>query len=184
MPGWVKGYVRIVEAINYRVGRFAMYLLFFLMGLQLFSSIWRIISRQIYIPYSFWRDFPIPDPSIWTLEMSQFTLMGYIFLGGAYSIQLGSNVRMDLVYGQWSDRTRMLVDVVSIFALIFYLGVLLYGGVSSASYAIEVGERNPTAWRPYMAPLKIILCIGIFLMLLQSTALFFKDLAKLRGEEI
>ena len=180
MPGWIKAYVRGVEKLNYWVGRFAMYLLFFLMGLQLLSS----LRKMVDIPYSFWKDFPIPDPAIWTLEMSQFTLMGYIFLGGAYSIQLGSNVRMDLAYGQWSDRTRTIVDAISIFALIFYLGVLLYGGLSATGYALEYGERNPTGWRPYMAPIKIILVIGIVLMLLQATALFFRDFAKLRGEEI
>ncbi len=184
MTGFSRRFVSIVEAINYRVGRFAMYLLFVLMGLQLLSSARKIVGKMVDIPYSFWRDFPIPDPSIWTLEMSQFTLMGYVFLGGAYSIQLGSNVRMDLAYGAWSDRTRTMVDVISIFTLIFYIGVLLYGGLSATGYALEYGERNPTTWRPYMAPLKIVLCIGLVLMLLQAIALFLRDLAKLRGEEI
>lgn len=184
MPKWITLYVRSVEAVNYRIGRFAMYLLFGLMALQLISSIRKIISKFVYIPYSFWRDFPIPDPSIWTLEMSQFTLMAYIFLGGAYSLQLGSNVRMDLAYSSWSDRTRTVVDIVSIFTLVFYLSVLLYGGFSASSYALEYNERNSTAWRPPMAPVKIIMTIGIFMMLLQAIALLFKDIAKLRGKEL
>ena len=32
MPGWALHYVRIVEALNRRVGRFAMYLLFVIMA--------------------------------------------------------------------------------------------------------------------------------------------------------
>lgn len=168
MPKWIKLYVRIVEQFNYRVGRFAMYLLFVLMAILLFSSVTKILKI----------------PAIWTLEMAQFTMVAYYILGGPYSIQLGSNVRMDLIYGSWSDRTKTWVDAFSIFALIFYLCVLLYGGFSSTSYALEYGERSPTAWRPYLAPIKIIMCIGIFLMLLQSIALFFKDVAKLRGEEL
>jgi TRAP-type mannitol/chloroaromatic compound transport system permease small subunit len=35
-----------------------------------------------------------------------------------------------------------------------------------------------------MAPIKIVMCIGIFMMLLQAIAEFFKDIAKIRGEEI
>ncbi len=35
-----------------------------------------------------------------------------------------------------------------------------------------------------MAPVKIIMTIGIILMLLQVIATFFKDLAKVRGEDL
>ena len=35
-----------------------------------------------------------------------------------------------------------------------------------------------------MAPVKIVMCLGIVLMILQATVFFFRDLAKLRGEEI
>lgn len=168
MPNWIRTYVRVVEAVNYRVGRFAMYLLFVLMGILMISSFTKVFVI----------------PAIWTLEMAQFTMVAYYLLGGPYSMQLGSNVRMDLIYGMWSDRTRTWVDAFSIFALMFYLGVLLHGALGSTGYALEYGERNPSAWRPYVAPIKIIMCIGIFLMLLQAIALFFKDVGKLRGEDL
>lgn len=168
MPQAIKAYVRYVEAFNRTVGRVAMYLIFVMMGILLWSSFSKVFLL----------------PSLWTLEMAQFTLTAYYLLGGAYSIQLGSNVRMDLIYGGWSDRTKAWVDAFSVFALIFYLGVLLYGGVSSTAYALEYGERSYSAWRPYMSPIKIIMCIGIVLMLLQAIAEFFKDIAKIRGEDL
>ena len=68
--------------------------------------------------------------------------------------------------------------------LIFFLCVLLYGGLSSTSYSLQYGERSATAWRPYLWPIKIIMCIGIFLMLLQAVAEFFKDIARIRGVEL
>ena len=168
MPKFARDYVRIVDAINYRVGRFSMYLLFVLMGILLWSSITNILRQN----------------AIWTLEMAQFTMVAYYMLGGPYSLQLDSNVRMDLLYHRWSDRQRAWVDAFSIFALMFYLGVLLYGAVESTAYSLEYAERSPTAWRPYIAPIKIVMVIGIFLMLLQSIAIFLKDVARLRGEEI
>ncbi len=67
---------------------------------------------------------------------------------------------------------------------LFYLGVLLYGAVESTAYSIEYSERSPTAWRPYIAPIKLTMCLGIFLMLLQAISFFFKDVAKIRGEEL
>ncbi len=168
MPNWIKAYVRFVDALNYRVGRFSMYLLFVLMGILLWSSISNILRQN----------------AIWTLEMAQFTMVAYYMLGGPYSLQLDSNVRMDLLYHHWSDRTKAWFDAFSVFALLFYLGVLLYGAVESTIYSLEYAERSPTAWRPYIAPIKIIMCVGIFLMLLQAIAFFFKDVAKLRGEEL
>lgn len=168
MPGWIRAYVRFVEAVNYRLGRFSMYLLFVLMAILMWSSFTNVIRHN----------------AIWTLEMAQFTMVAYYMLGGPYSLQLDSNVRMDLLYHRWSDRTKAWVDAFSIFALMFYLGVLLYGAVESTAYSITYTERSPTAWRPYISPIKIVMCIGIFMMLLQAIAFFFRDVARLRGEEI
>ena len=168
MPNWIKAYVSFVDALNYRVGRFSMYLLFVLMGILLWSSISNILRQN----------------AIWTLEMAQFTMVAYYMLGGPYSLQLDSNVRMDLLYHRWSDRTKAWFDAFSVFALLFYLGVLLYGAVESTIYSLEYAERSPTAWRPYIAPIKIVMSVAVLLMLLQSIALFFRDVAKIRGEEI
>ena len=168
MPKAIKLYVRYVDAVNLRVGRFAMYLLFVMMGILLYSS----ISKTFF------------NPSLWTLEMAQFTLVTYYLLGGGYSMQLGSHVRMDLVYGAWSDKTRAAVDAFTVMFLVFYLVLLLYGALSSTQYALQYGEKSYSSWAPKMAPVKIIMTIGIFLMLLQAIAMFFKDLAKVRGEDL
>ncbi len=168
MPKAIKLYVRYVDAVNLRVGRFAMYLLFAMMGILLYSS----ISKTFF------------NPSLWTLEMAQFTLVTYYLLGGGYSMQLGSHVRMDLVYGAWSDKTKAAVDAFTVLFLIFYLVLLLYGALSSTEYALQYGEKSYSSWAPKMAPVKIIMTIGIFLMLLQAIAMFFKDLAKVRGEDL
>jgi TRAP-type mannitol/chloroaromatic compound transport system permease small subunit len=123
-------------------------------------------------------------PPLWTLETAQFLMVAYYLLGGAYSMQMDAHVRMDLMYGTWSPRTRAAVDVVTILFLLFYLSLLLYGGYSSTEYALKYTERSYSAWAPMMAPIKIIMCIGIFLMLLQAVAVFFKDLARALGRPI
>jgi len=79
-------------------------------------------------------------------------------------------------------RTRAIVDAIVGFSLIFYLIVLLYGGISSTQYAIEYGQKNYSAWAPPMAPIKIVMTFGIAMMLLQVIATFFKDLEKAKGE--
>jgi TRAP-type mannitol/chloroaromatic compound transport system permease small subunit len=168
MPRWAVVYVRTVDRLNRGVGRFAMYLIFAMMAVLL----WSAITKQT------------GAPAIWTLETAQFLMVAYYLLGGAYAVQLGDHVRMDLLYERWSPRRRARVDVWTVFVLIFYLAVLLYGGISSTWYAIEVGERQSSLWRPYMWPVKLVGTIGIFLILLQAFAEFLRDLARVRGREL
>ncbi|GAB5376139.1 MAG: TRAP transporter small permease subunit [Acuticoccus sp.] len=123
-------------------------------------------------------------PSLWTLESAQFALAAYYMLGGAYAMQQGGHVRMDLFYCEWSPRTKALIDSVTVLFLIFFLTVLLLGGINSTAYSLQYSERSATAWRPLMWPIKTIMCTGIVLMLLQALAELLKDVARIRGREI
>ena len=58
------------------------------------------------------------------------------------------------------------------------------GGPDAASEVIGYIERSPTAWRPYLWPIKFIMIFGFFLMLLQAVSELFKDIVRIRGEEI
>ena len=170
MPKAVKLYVRYVDALNRTVGRFAMYLIFAMMGVLLYSSISRIL--------------PFDVPVIWVVEVAQMTMAAYYLLGGGYSMQLDSHVRMDLLYGRWSIKRRGFTASVTAFCLVFYLVFLLFGAISSTQYAIEYNQKNYSVWAPPMAPIKVIMTMGIAMMLLQAISMFFKDLARARGKEI
>ena len=169
MPKAVKIFVRYVEAVNKVVGKFSMYLVFGMIGVLLFESISRTIFNK---------------PHIWVVEVAQFTMAAYYLLGGGYSMILKGHVRMDLLYGRWSKKKQAKVDVFTGLFMMFYLVFLLYGAYSSIEYAVMYGQKNRSAWAPYMAPIKIIMGTGVLLMLLQAIATWFKDLAKVKGEKI
>lgn len=168
MPGAVIAFMQVVEKIARAVGLIAMYLVLVMLAILLYSS--------------YTKAFAIP--AAWTLEMAQFVMVAYYMLGGAYSLQQGAHVRMDVAWGRWSLKTRAMVDSVTILFLIFYLVMLLIGGISSTKYAIEYSERSYSSWAPYMAPIKIVMVIGISLMLLQAIATFLRNLAEARGRPI
>ncbi len=169
MPEAVKAYVRYVERFNYTVGRVAMYMIFIMMGILLFASISRGVFNVSYI---------------WAVEVSQFLLTAYYILGGPYSVQLEGHVRMDVFYSRWSPKTRAVADAITSFFVIFYLVVLLMGAFSSTAYAIKYGQKNYSPWAPPLWPIKVVMTFGILLMLLQMIAVFFKDVAKARGETL
>ncbi len=190
MPRALMQFVHLIDLMNKGVGRVAMYGIFAMMAVLLYSS----ISKSFF------------NPSLWTLEVAQFLMVAYFILGGPYSIQLGSNVRMDLFYGSWSVRTKAMVDSVSVLCLLFYLGILFQGAMVSMAYSLgyfgtepyafywdlltafltggpdAAGEmlgyleRSSTAWRPFLWPVKLVLIAGVFLMLLQVLAELIRDI--------
>lgn len=167
MPKPLLAFVRFVDALNYRVGRFAMYLIFVMGGILLYSTLSRLL-------------FGIPVN--WVLEMSQFLLSAYYLLGGAYTLQLDQHVRMDLFYGRLSPRRKATVDAFTILFAIFYLAILLGGGVSSTNYAIQYSQKNYSSWAPPLWPIKIVMTIAVLLMLLQCISALIKDIAAARGK--
>ena len=169
MPGIIKLYVRWVDRVNRFIGRFAMYFVLVMMAGFLYSTIMRM-AFNVYIN--------------WMMESAQFLLSAYYLLGGGYSMQLDAHVRMDLLYSRWSPRTRACMDAITIWLVIVFLAFLLLGGISSTEYALVNDQRNYTAWAPPLAPIKIIMTFGIFMMLLQTIATFFKDVAAARGKPI
>ncbi|MDP1627736.1 TRAP transporter small permease subunit [Parvibaculum sp.] len=169
MPKAARAYVRYVDAVNRVVGRIVMYLIFVMIGILLYASISRTMFNM---------------PISWAMEMGQFLLAAYYLLGGGYSLQINSHVRMDLLYGRLSPRKMAFTDTITAFFLVFYLTVLLIGGISSTEYAITYQQVNYTSWGPLLWPIKLIMTVGIALMLLQAIAIFFKDLARVRGEEV
>ncbi|MEO0980822.1 MAG: TRAP transporter small permease subunit [Pseudomonadota bacterium] len=193
-----RAYVRAVDSFNRGLGKVIMWGVFVMAAILLWSS----ISKTFF------------NPSLWTLEVAQFAMVAYYVLGGPYSIQLGSNVRMDLFYAEWSLKKKAWFDAFTVLLLIFYLCVLLYGALNSFAYSLgyfgkepfafyadligtfltggptaageKLGyiERSPTAWRPYLWPVKLIMILGFFLMLLQVVAELLKDIARIKGETI
>ncbi|POF28360.1 TRAP transporter small permease subunit [Roseibium marinum] len=191
-------YIHAVDGFNRGLGKIIMWGIFVMAAILLWSS----VSKTFF------------NPSLWTLEVAQFAMVTYYVLGGPYSVQLGSNVRMDLFYAEWSVKKKAWFDAFTVLLLMFYLGVLLYGALNSTAYSLgyfgkepfafywdlitafvtggpeaageKLGyiERSPTAWRPYLWPVKFVMVFGFFLMLLQALSEFLKDVVVLRGETV
>ncbi len=169
MPKFIVNYVKVIDYLSTKFGRLAMYLIFVMIATLLINAFTRNI---INLPLS------------WCIEMAQFTMTAYYIVGGPYSMQLDSHVRMDLLYSMFSRKNQARLDSFTAIFLIIYLVCLLIGAISSTMYAIEYDQRKFSQWNPSMIPIKIIMVVGIFLMLLQAISTFFKDLAKSRGIEL
>lgn len=163
----IRFYIRGVGRVSEFVGEGAMYLLLAMMGILLYSVVTNAMHR----------------PVIWVMEMAQFTMAAYYILGGASSLKHGIHVRMDFLYERWRSRTKAIVDVFTVFFLLFYLYVMVKGGWDSSAFALEFDQRNHSVWKPPMAPIKIIMTSGMALMFLQAVAELLKDFCRSIGRK-
>ena len=169
MPHLIKAYVRLIDRISDYVGYLAASLIFFMGATLLFDAFTRNVINM---------------PVHWAIELTQFTLAAYYFMGGPITMKNNEHVRMDLWYANLSDRGKAKLDLLTVGCMIFYLGVMLIGSISSLQYAIETNERRFSIWNPSTIPIKSLLTLCLVLMLLQAFSLIFKHIATVRGERI
>ena len=169
MPHLIRAYVRIVDKMSDYTGYLAASLIFFMGGTLLLDAVTRNVLNI---------------PVHWAIELTQFTLAAYYFMGGPITLKNNEHVRMDLWYSNLSDRGKAKLDLFTVGCLIFYLGVMLVGSISSLQYAIETNEKRFSMWNPSVIPIKALLTACLVLMLLQAFALVAKHIATLRGEQL
>jgi TRAP-type mannitol/chloroaromatic compound transport system permease small subunit len=168
MPGVIKTYIRVVDRASDYVGIVAMYLIVVMIAVLLLDAITRNVLNI---------------PLHWCIEFAQFTLAAYYFMGGAKTLKDNDHVRMDLIYSNLSERGKAIMDLITVWCLLFYLSVLLVGSISSLSYAIKTNETRFSMWNPSMIPIKALMVACIVLMILQTFSLIFKYIAAVRGVE-
>ena len=169
MPHLIRAYVRIVDKVSDYVGYLAASLIFLMGATLIFDAITRNV---LHIPVH------------WAIELTQFTLAAYYFMGGPMTLKNNEHVRMDLWYANMSDRGKARLDLFTVWCMIFYLGVMLFGSISSLQYAISTNEKRFSMWNPSVIPIKALLTACLVLMLLQAFALVFKHIATLRGKPL
>lgn len=169
MPKAVVAFVYGVEQFTYRLGRTCWWLVLGLITVLLIEVVMR---------YTFNR------PQVWSLEMSEFIFGAYFLLGGAYAFMYERHVRMDALYSRWPRKRQVLVDAITFSIIAIYLIVFVVGGIGNCLFSWRFGMVSMSAWGPPMTPVRIMVLIGGFFMLLISITRFIRDIAVLRGKEI
>ena len=123
------------------------------------------------------------SPTVWVHELCAMLFGTFILLGGAYTLLQGGHVNMDILYNRFSTRTRAVLDLITFFIFLAFIGVLLWKGWESAWRSIKFLEHDSTEWGPPLYPFKIMLPLGALLILLQGIAQFVRNfITVLRGD--
>ena len=160
----------LIDNANERIGNIAAYLLI---------PMTCIISYEVVMRYFF------NAPSIWTMETSEYLLLAVVALGGGYTLLNRGHVNVDVIYSRLSERRRAIIDCITFCLFFAFIGAFVWQSWEAAIKALRIREYSPSFWAPPVYPIKALLPIGAFLILLQGLAKFIRDLAfAIRGEHL
>ncbi len=115
-------------------------------------------------------------PSIWIPEMSQFLFGASFMLAGAYTLQKGGHVRIDIFARMMRRRRQAALECFSSIGFWIFNSVLLYKGSQMAMKALQTKETAGTCWDPPIYPIKMVIPIAAALILLQGIAKLARDI--------
>ena len=120
--------------------------------------------------------------SVWSQELEWHLLVPLILFGTSYALRHGEHVRVDIVYGKFSERNKVLVDLVSALLAIAISVLFIWFSFHyvQQSYVIDERSQDPGGL-PYRYLLKALIPVGFGLLLAQSVAVALLDIEKLRG---
>jgi TRAP-type mannitol/chloroaromatic compound transport system permease small subunit len=114
------------------------------------------------------------------LEVQWYMFAGMVLLGGPYTLKRNEHVRVDLLYGMASERTRIWIDVIG--GLLFLLPICIILVYFTWPWFVESwrqGEQSFNAGGLIRWPVKLLLPVGFALMALQGVSEIIKRIAAL-----
>ncbi len=118
-------------------------------------------------------------PPPWGIEISEYVLATYTFLGAAWLLKRGGHVRVDLVLRRINEHSQTAFNIInSIIGAVICLIILIFGVLVTINY-IQIGARTPNV---IVFPSFILICfipIGFLFLFLQFIRETYRAIIKL-----
>ena len=161
----MKGRLDIIDSISTGVGKFAGFLILALV----FTVLFEVVAR-----YAF------NAPQFWSFHMTRWLWGASAILGGVWTMQRRRHIAIDVVPQRLSPRARTILSLVTYTLFFFPLMVAyLWGVTDQAMWSwshMEVDRGAEAIWVVPIYPIKTLIPIAVFLLLLQGIANCIRDL--------
>lgn len=158
---------QLIDWMNERLGRIANWLVL----LACLISAGNAMSRYAFDMSS----------NAW-LEVQWYMFSGMFLLGASYTLRMNEHVRVDLVYANVSERTRLYIDIGGL--VLFLLPAMTMLILMTWPFFLDAWHRNEisaNAGGLVRWPVKILMPIGFALITLQGISELIKRFAALQG---
>ncbi len=166
-PGWLR-IVEVIDRFTSITGQFFAWI--FVVPLV------AVVTYEVVARYGF------DAPTIFAFDLTYMFYGALFMLCAAFALYKGAHIRTDMLWEQYSDRTKGIVDLCA-YIFFFFPGLLifLFTSVDDALYSVSIGERSEqTAWRPILYPFKAVIPLTTLLLLIQGVSEALKSLYAIR----
>ncbi len=157
----IRLFVRLVNNLNDWVGRIFSLLV---VGMML-VLVWEITLRYVF-----------DAPTKWAHETSQFLFGGFFLLGGGYLLRWRGHVSVDILYRRLSVRKKAILDLLTWTLCLLFCGMIVWKTGQSAWIAVQRMEYSISTWGPPIWPIKLVIPIAGFLILIQALAIYIGNI--------
>jgi TRAP-type C4-dicarboxylate transport system permease small subunit len=133
----------------------------------IFLTIIDVLGRGLF-------DKPLPG----TFELSEYLLSIVILLSAGYTQQVKGHVSVDFIIKRFSGRTKIIINLITVSASLFVIGLLIYKGILEALQERTVSDTLRIPQKPF----KFLVPIGCSALFWELLVEFIENLQKLRGK--
>lgn len=158
---------RLVDAMNERIGRSAMWLL---LAAVLISAVNAVVRKTFH-----WSSNAF-------LEIQWYLFSGAFLLGASYTLLHNEHVRIDVIASKLSKRTQTWIEVCgSALFLLPLCAMMVWTSIPWAMNSFHSQEVSVNAGGLILWPAKMLVPVGFVLLALQGLSELVKRIAFLRG---
>ncbi|MCC6007776.1 MAG: TRAP transporter small permease subunit [Rhodobacteraceae bacterium] len=162
----------VIDWINERVGRVAMWLVLVMILVGFFNAVLRYGGRWIGINLT----------SNMSVEAQWYMFSLVFLLMAAYTLRRDQHVRVDVLYGRLSDRGRAWVNLLGgIFFLLPFCALIFYVSYPFVASSLRIREMSPDPGGLPRWPIKLMIPIAFGLLTLQGLSMVIRSAGTLAG---
>lgn len=162
------GYCRFITAINRWIAGAVSILVFVMVA---------VISYEVVARYFF------DAPTVWAMELATLLFGPYFLLAGPYLLHTAGHVNVDILHSRLSAKTASILDCFTHSLIVLVSAVFIYYSLPVAMNAYNSGETSFTAWNPIIWPVKALIPVAFFMLLLQAVAEAIRAVRRRLGKE-
>jgi TRAP-type mannitol/chloroaromatic compound transport system permease small subunit len=157
--GTARGFVAIIDTIS----RWSGHLIAPVALGYMLIIVFEVVARYVF-----------NSPTRWAHELSTFLFGAQFMLGGAYCLWRGSMVNVEILHQRFPFRVQATVDAVFLLIPITICALMIWLGGQQFLVSFAKLEHTNTTWGPPLYPLKGVIPLAAFLLLLQALAQFVR----------
>jgi TRAP-type mannitol/chloroaromatic compound transport system permease small subunit len=167
----IRAFLKVIDLISEWTGRICGWVILPLMMLVVIEVVLRYFFNH---------------PTIWNFEITVQLYAFHFMIVAAFALLHGSHVAIDVFSQMLSKRAKAILDVITYTIFFFpFLIIVLYQGIKYSAKAWILLEKSWSSFQAPLYPIKTVIPLMAFLLLVQGIAIFIRSLYfAVKGEEI